>query len=227
MSLVTIFVDGRTIRAEEGQRLLWALLDVGIPVPTLCAIPGLAPPRGGCRLCWVQVEGRKSPVTSCTTPVRDGMKVRTRTRAVDRLVRSGFEMLMSTHRLDCKRCPGNHRCALQNIANMRKLKLRPKRLSKIETDWPEDTSRDDLHFNPNHCVLCGKCVHACNHEVKQSILDFSHRGLATVVSTFDGLPLADQDCDGCTRCAEVCPVGAIYIPNKERTSASQNRTAGL
>jgi formate dehydrogenase major subunit/NADH-quinone oxidoreductase subunit G len=191
MTKATIIVDGREIKAEVGSRLLWAIIDAGIWVPNLCAIRGLEPPDGGCRLCWVEVEDRESPVTSCTQPVFDGMVVRTRSPAVDRLVRAGFEMLLSTHRLDCKDCPGNRRCALQEIARLRKIPLRGKRLFKIEPDFPVDESRADLGLNPNHCVLCGKCVHVCN--------------------PFDGQPLAEQDCGDCTRCAEVCPVGAIYL----------------
>ena len=85
------------------------------------------------------------------------------------------------------------------------------RLAKIEPDLPEDVSRPDLGFNPNHCILCGKCVYVCNHEVDKGILDFSRRGMATRVSTFDGEPLASQDCGDCVRCAEVCPVGALYL----------------
>jgi formate dehydrogenase major subunit/NADH-quinone oxidoreductase subunit G len=210
MSPVTIVVDGQKLQAEPGSRLLWAILDAGIWVPNLCAIKELEPPDGGCRLCWVEVEGNKKPVTSCTQPVEDGMVVRTRTEAVDRLVRAGFEMLLSTHRLDCKDCPGNRRCALQEIAKLRKIPLQGKRLKKFEPDHPIDESRADLGLNPNHCVLCGKCVYVCNHEIKKGILDIANRGLESVVSTFDGEPLADQDCGECTRCAEVCPTHALY-----------------
>ena len=152
MSTVTINVDGHEVQARVGERLLGALLRVGIDVPNLCFIEGVEPPNGGCRLCWVEVEGRGKPVTSCTQPVSQGLEVRTRTPAVDRLVRAGFEMLLSTHRLDCKDCPGNRRCALQDIAKARKIPLKGKRLNKIEPDLPIDESRPDLGFNPNHCV---------------------------------------------------------------------------
>ncbi len=211
MKPVRLQVDGQPIEAHEGQRLLWAMLEAGIWVPNLCAIEGLEPPRGDCRLCWVQVEGHKRPQTSCSLRVREGMVVTTRNPAIERLVSAGFELLMSTHRLDCKQCPGNRRCALQQIANRRKLKLRPRRLPKIEPDFPVDESRAELGLNPNHCVLCGKCVHVCQHEVQRGILAMTRRGMATRVATFDDRPLAEQDCGDCTRCAEVCPVGAIYL----------------
>jgi len=213
---ILIQVDGREIEAEEGERLLAALTREGFDVPHLCYMKGVEPPNGGCRLCWVEVEGKENPVTSCTKRVREGMVVHTRTPAVDRLVRAGFEMLLSVHRLDCKVCPGNRRCALQDIAKSRKIPLRGKRLDKLEPDLPVDESRPDLGLNPNHCVLCGQCVYVCNHEVKKGILDIIHRGLSSQVSTFDGLPLARQDCGSCTRCAEVCPVGAIYLRGQDK-----------
>ena len=207
---LSIQVDGRSVEAVPGERLLPALLRAGIWIPHLCHFPGREPPDGSCRLCFVQITGWDRPVTACSAMVEENMQVQTRTPEVDRLVASGFAMIMSTHRLDCKQCPGNRRCALQEIAKKRKLPLRPKRLPKIEPDWPIDDSRSDLGINPNHCVLCGRCIHVCNQEVNKGILDYAHRGLKTVVSTFDGEPLAGQDCGDCTRCADVCPVGAIY-----------------
>lgn len=213
MSQVTIQVDGAPVTAEEGRRLLPVLLENDVWVPNLCSIEGLEPPRGDCRLCWVEIEGREKPVPACTALVKDGLVVQTRTAAVDRLVAAGFELLMSTHRLDCKRCPGNKRCELQAIANRRKLKLRPKRLPKIEPDFAPDESRPDLHFDPNHCVLCGRCVHVCATQVGKGILAFTRRGLATRISTFDDRPLAEQACGDCTACAQVCPTKALWMPD--------------
>ena len=210
MSDVTIVIDGARVEAKEGEILLFRALSAGFFIPSLCAIEGVAPPHGSCRLCFVEVEG-KGPVTSCTTRVEDGMVVRTRTEAVDRLVRSAFEMLLSVHRLDCKVCEGNRRCALQEIAKKRKVPLRVKILSKIEPDFPVDESRAEMGFNPNHCVLCGRCVHVCNNVVKKGVLDFVRRGLSMQVGAFDGRPLAEQDCGDCTACTEVCPVHALYL----------------
>jgi len=212
VSRVTIQIDGRPVEADEGQRLLPALLAEGIWVPNLCSISGLEPPRGDCRLCWVQLEGRAKPVTACTVQVREGLVVTTRSEAVDRLVAAGFELLMSTHRLDCKRCPGNHHCELQTIANRRKLKLRPRRLPKIEPSYEPDLSRPDLAFDPNHCILCGRCVYVCDQQVGRGILAFTRRGLSTRVSTFDDRPLAEQDCGDCQACAQVCPTRALWVP---------------
>ena len=221
MSDVKITIDGREVAAKEGEILLFRALEEGFYIPHLCAIEGLDPPQGSCRLCFVELEGRSDPVTSCTVRVTDGMSVRTRTDAVDRLVRSAFEMLMSVHRLDCKVCPANKNCALQEIAKQRKLPLKPGRLAKIEPDFPIDESREEIGLNPNRCVLCGRCIHVCNEVVKKGVLDFTRRSLSMAVSTFDGEPLADQVCGDCVACAEVCPVGAIYFrdENRQRSKA--------
>ena len=78
-------------------------------------------------------------------------------------------------------------------------------------ELPVDESRPELGYDPTHCVLCGRCVRVCNHEVGKGILDYRERGLRTIVGTFDDEPLAEQGCGDCVRCAEVCPVGAIYL----------------
>lgn len=216
MSEVTITIDGKQIQAQAGEILLHRVLTEGIFIPSLCAIEGLEPPAASCRLCYVEIEGYKRPVTSCSTRIEDGMVVQTRTDAVDRLVRAGFEMLMSVHRLDCKICEGNRRCALQEIAKKRKVSLRVKRLPKIEPDYPVDESRPEIGFNPNHCVLCGKCIHVCNRVVKKGVLDYTHRGLKMTVGTFDGQPLAQQTCGDCVECAKSCPVGALYLRESKK-----------
>ena len=210
MSAVTLTIDGREVRAKAGEKLLWAALDAGIAIANLCAVRGVTPPHGGCRLCWVRIEGTPRPVASCARAVADGMVVATRSPEVDRLVRSAFELLLSVHRLNCRECPGNRRCALQEIARTRRSPLTGKRFPKIEPLVAIDESRAEIGFDASHCVQCGRCVRVCNDVVRKGVLDHARRGLSTVVSTFDGRPLAEQECGDCVACAEVCPVGAIY-----------------
>jgi len=211
MARVTIQIDGVPVETEEGRSVLEAALDAGIYIPHICADPENGHRPASCRLCFVEIEGRDSPVLSCKEAVRPGLAVHTRSLEVDRLVKSAFALLMSTHRLDCKKCPANRNCVLQDIARQRKAPLKPRRLVKIEPDWPVDETREDFGLNPNHCVLCGRCVNMCNNVVGCRVLDFTERGLAAVVGTFDGSPLSEQDaCDGCLRCVDVCPVGALY-----------------
>ncbi len=215
MNKIEIEIDGKKVEAEKGATILATALTAGIYIPNLCAMEEMGFIPAACRLCVVEVEGLPAPVTSCTTRVQPGMVVRTRSEKVDRLVKTGFELIMSVHRLECKDCPAHKNCELQRIARERKLALKPKSFPKIEPDFPIDDSRFDFGLNPNRCVLCGKCVHVCNEVTGCRILDFTQRGMETAVSTFDGRPLSEQNCDACLKCVEVCPVGALYLIKKK------------
>ncbi|MGQ9531418.1 MAG: 2Fe-2S iron-sulfur cluster-binding protein [Desulfotomaculales bacterium] len=212
---VSLTIDDRTVTATEGERLLWVALDNGIYIPHLCAIRE-ADPAASCRLCFVEVEGYPRPVTACTEPVRDGMVVRTRSPQIDRLVATGFELLMSVHRLDCAHCPKNRRCELQQIAVRRKLKLRPRRLAVIDRNLPVDDSHPLFSYDPNKCVLCGRCVWTCRQLAGAGVLGFAWRGFERRVTTFEGRPLGEWDCSACGLCVEACPVGALVTKEAER-----------
>jgi formate dehydrogenase major subunit/NADH-quinone oxidoreductase subunit G len=210
MSKVSLTIDGIEIRAGEGEKLLWAALDAGIYIPSLCAIRGVNPPRAGCRLCFVQIEGQPRPVTACTEPVADGMVVYTNTPRVNRLRRTAFELLMSNHPVECAKCPKNRDCELQRIASHLGLKLRQKRFRSIPRSLPVDSSHPLFTYDPNQCVLCGKCVWVCTENGK-GVLNFAFRGVDMVVSTFDNIPLTESNCDGCLECVAVCPVAALVL----------------
>ncbi|MFH1626277.1 MAG: 2Fe-2S iron-sulfur cluster-binding protein [Pseudomonadota bacterium] len=209
MGTVSLTINGKKIVTEKGKKILWAALENGIFIPHLCAIEGRPLPFGACRLCFVEVEGRSGPVTSCTEEVGDGMIVNTKTESVLRLVRMAFELIMSRHPIICKECPANKRCALQDIAREMGFKLKPKRLPQILPNFPRDDSHPLFRYNPSLCVLCGQCVYICNEVVKETILDFNFRGFVTHVGTFKDKPLADSTCNSCLKCVEACPVGAL------------------
>jgi formate dehydrogenase major subunit/NADH-quinone oxidoreductase subunit G len=208
---VSLTINGKQIVTEKWKKILWAALDNGIFIPHLCAIEQRPLPFAACRLCFVEIEGRDEPVTSCTEEVSDGMVVYTRTESVLRLVRMGFEMIMSRHPVICKDCPANKNCALQEIAQQMGFKLKPKRLLQILPELPVDDSHPLFTYNPNLCVLCGQCIYVCNEVLKKEVLDFNFRGFMTRVGTFQDRPLADYGCDSCLKCVEVCPVGALSI----------------
>lgn len=207
---VTLTIDGIEVKAAKGEKLLWAALDNGIYIPNLCAIREADLPFGSCRLCFVEIEGRPSPVTSCSEPVAEGMVVHTTTPRVDRLRRTAFELLITHHPMDCKNCARNGSCELQSIASRLKLKLKPQRFSPISKSLPVDSSHPLFVYDPNKCVLCGKCVWACN-EKGTGVFDFTFRGIDTRIGTFGNVPLADTNCNSCLECVKVCPVGALAL----------------
>ena len=206
---VTITIDGQCITAEKGTRLLWVALDNGIYIPNLCLLKDMEIPPAACRLCIVEVEGKPGPVTACTEGVYAGMSVRTATPLVQRLRRRAAELLIASHPANCAACGKNRSCQLQRLARSLKLKLKPNRLRPLVHDFPIDRSHPALLFDPNKCLLCGRCVWVCKERSGLGILQFTHRGFETRVSTFMNKPLAETRCTGCQECAKVCPVGAL------------------
>lgn len=196
------------MEALKGEKILWAALDAGIYIPNLCAIRELTHQSASCRLCFVEIEGRPELVTACTEPVQEGMVVYTRTPRVDRIRRTAFEFLISHHRVDCRNCAKNRNCELQRIAAYLKLKLKTERVSPIALTNSIDDSHPCFIYDPGKCVLCGKCVWACE-EYGAGELQFAFRGINTVVTTFGNLPFVQSDCSSCDHCVSLCPVGAL------------------
>jgi formate dehydrogenase major subunit/NADH-quinone oxidoreductase subunit G len=206
---ISLTIDGKTIMAEEGARLLWVALDNGFYIPNLCMLKDMSVPPAACRLCIVEVEGKPEPVTACTEGVYEGMTVRTVTPMVLRLRRTAAELLIASHPTNCPACGKNRSCQLQSLARNLKLKLKPDRLRPLVQDMPVDSSHPALLFDPNKCLLCGRCVWVCKERTGLGILQFTHRGFETRISTFMNQPLAETRCSSCLECARVCPVGAI------------------
>lgn len=216
MKKVTLFIDDKEIKAPGGTKLLWAALESGIYIPNLCAIKERETPHASCRLCFVEVEGYPRPVTSCTLPVAEGMRVQTRSPRVDRLVKTAFGLLLSDHRLGCAKCPARGRCELHRIARERGLKLKQKRFPYLGREAYVDESSGDIGLDSSRCVLCGKCVWVDRQVAKAGVLGFANRGLNRRVSTFDNSPLGEFPCTRCDLCVDACPVGALYHLPKEK-----------
>jgi len=206
---VSLTIDGKQIRAVEGDRVLWAALDNGIYIPNLCAIRERSEPFASCRVCFVEVEGIDMPVTACTTPVTEGMVVNTRGPKALRLARTSFELLLSNHPVDCTHCPRNGSCELQSIAKQLGVKLKTKRFRKVLRNLPIDSSSPTFVYDPNKCVLCGKCVWVCEDELGIGAIGFAHRGFQRRVTTFGDEPIGSSSCQGCGACVDVCPAGAL------------------
>jgi bidirectional [NiFe] hydrogenase diaphorase subunit len=211
-----LLVDDREIEAAEGSTLLQACLNNDIYIPNLCYIEGMKYPSSLCRMCFVEINGQDKPVAACVVTVRENMVVATDTEAVRRLQRSALRLLLSVHRIDCKNCQANKKCELQRIAKFLKVGLRPKKLEQYFKEPEIVQEHPCLDYYPNRCVLCGKCFYACRQEHGQSVLTFAKRGFETVVSFYGQDDESQVECEGCTVCADICPVGALIMRDREQ-----------
>lgn len=209
MKIISLTIDGRVIQVSPGKSVLWAALDNGVYIPNLCAMRGAERPDASCRLCFVSIKGNSQPVTACTEPVQEGMVVSTRDPASLRLVRSGFELIMASHPVDCAHCPANrHSCELQKIARHLGSSLKSRRLSSLIKELPVDDTSPLFIYNPNRCVLCGRCILVCRSQATGAI-GFIRRGFERKVGTFNDGPLGRSGCSDCGECVRVCPAGAL------------------
>jgi NADH dehydrogenase/NADH:ubiquinone oxidoreductase subunit G len=208
-----IQVDNREIEAPEGKTVLQACLDNGIYIPNLCYLESMDAPSAACRMCFVEIEGERQPLTSCTVAVKENMVVKTDTEPVRQLQRTGLRLLLSVHDVDCKNCHANKKCELQNIAKFLKVGLKPKPLEQYLKEVEIDETHPLLIHYPNRCVLCGKCVHICKGQHDRSVLTFAKRGFDTIVSTYSSAeaPLLTEK--RCEACVNACPVGALALRN--------------
>ncbi len=201
---------GARIATKSGATLLWVALANGIYIPNLCAIREGVEPAAACRLCFVEIAGREAPVTACTEEVTEGMVVNTRGEEALRLARTWFQLLMSSHPLDCAHCAINGSCELQRIAHHLGVRLKSK-FRELVPEYPVDNSSPLFIYDPRKCVLCGRCVWMCREEMGTSVLGFAHRGFDRVVTTFDEQPIGESPCQACGQCVSACPAGALVF----------------
>jgi bidirectional [NiFe] hydrogenase diaphorase subunit len=208
MKTVALTIDGKKIKAPGGQKVLWAALDNGIYIPNLCALRERSAPEASCRLCWVEVGGRA--VSACTETVEEGMVVNTRGATALRLARTALELLLASNDVDCTNCAASGSCELQKIAAHLKVRLSAKRFRKILRNLPVDDSSPEFIYNPNKCVLCGRCIWVCRR-LGIGALGFAYRGFNRRMTTFADEPMAKSNCQGCAQCVAVCPTGALVL----------------
>jgi len=162
----------------------------------------------------VEVKGHKEPVTACTVEVSEGMVVNTRGEKALALARVGLDLLMASHALDCAHCKANGVCELQKIAKILKCSLKPKNLRLLLRVLPIDYSNPLFTYDPNKCVLCGRCVWECQKKREKALLGFAHRGFKRVMITFGDEPIGKDRCLDCGECVKVCPTGALTFKNQ-------------
>lgn len=202
-----IEVNNNTIEAVKGETILSALNRSGIKVPTLCYMKDLFP-TGACRMCVVEVEGRRNLVTACSEPVTPGMKIRTHSQRVINSRKMIVELLLSNHPDDCLYCERNGNCELRHLSD--NLNIRERRISGKKNNYAIDRSSASIVRDPAKCILCGRCVRVCEEVEGVSAIDYINRGSKTVVGVPYNKGLNTSSCINCGQCIMVCPTGALH-----------------
>jgi len=214
VSLVTLTINDKQVQVKNGTTILEAAKLLNINIPTLCHLKlhdGVENKPGSCRVCMVEVDGRKNLAPSCTTPVVEGMVVKTNSIKAIKARRNVVELLLSDHPQDCLLCEKNTNCELQKLSadmGIREIKFK----GEIST-YPKDTSSYSIVRDSNKCILCRRCETVCNEVQTISVLSAINRGFNTVISPAFGSPMSETNCTFCGQCVSVCPTGALTEVN--------------
>jgi formate dehydrogenase major subunit len=207
-SNVTLEIDGFQVTVPAGTSIMRAASSIGIDIPKLCATDSIEP-FGSCRLCLVQIEGGRGMPASCTTPVAEGLKVTTQNQRLADVRRGVMELYISDHPLDCLTCSSNGDCELQDMAGA--VGLREVRYNPVAThlDAAKDTSNPYFTFDPSKCIVCSRCVRACEETQGTFALTIDGRGFESKVSPGQNQAFMDSECVSCGACVQACPTATL------------------
>jgi NADH dehydrogenase/NADH:ubiquinone oxidoreductase subunit G len=213
MGDVNIVIDGHEIKGLDGMTILEAAEQNGIEIPTLCHSPQLTP-AGVCRVCVVEVEGAKTLVGSCHTPITEGMVIRTRSHKVLAARKAILELLLTAHTGDCVTDMDAKDCELHRIASL--LEVGPPRFRvRRQRSYPAEENNPHVRRNLSKCILCRRCIKACSEIAKQDVFSVGYRGFQSkIVVDFDDA-LLNEVCRDCDICIDLCPTGALSKPLSE------------
>ncbi|MGH4138971.1 NADH-dependent [FeFe] hydrogenase, group A6 [Clostridium sp.] len=215
MSLITLTINENKVHVEEGSTILQAAKILNINIPTLCHLnmhDGKTTNHpGSCRVCVVEVVGRRNLAPACSTPATEGMIVKTNSIRATKARRTVLELILSDHPQDCLLCDKNTQCELQRLAA--ELGIREIRYKGEMSTYPVDNSSSSIVRNLDKCILCRRCETVCNEIQTVGAISGIGRGFNTVVSTAFSLPIGETTCTFCGKCVSVCPTGALTEVN--------------
>ncbi|WP_374306037.1 formate dehydrogenase subunit alpha [Methylocella sp.] len=207
--MVTLSIDGVEISVPEGTSIMRAAMEMGTEIPKLCATDSIEA-FGSCRLCLVEIEGRNGTPASCTTPVAPGIKVKTQTPRLKVLRNGVMELYISDHPLDCLTCAANGDCELQTQAGAVGLReVRYGYEGKNHFDSQKDVSNPYFAYDPTKCIVCNRCVRACEETQGTFALTIDGRGFASRVSPGQNEPFLQSECVSCGACVQACPTATL------------------
>ena len=217
--LINLTIDGEKIEVPEGTTILQAASLLNVHIPTLCYHEDQAV-KAVCRICVVEVEGQRLLPAACSTPVSEGMVVKTASPKVIAARKNIMELILARHPQDCLNCSKNGSCELQKIAR----NLNMTRLNRYEQDIRSarfDDSSPSIVRDMRKCILCNRCVEVCSSKQGVMVMAKENRGFDTVIVPPYGKKLVDTSCVNCGQCVQVCPVGAISINDDTEKVYSQ------
>lgn len=207
--MIHLTIDGEPIEVKEGTTILEAAKLLNVHIPTLCHHEDQAV-KAVCRICVVEVEGQRLLPAACSTPVTEGMVVKTASPKVIKARKNIMELILARHPQDCLVCSKNGSCELQKVAKDMNMN-RPNRYEMQVRDARFDNSSPSIVRDMSKCILCNRCVEACSKKQGVMVMAKENRGFDTVVVPPYGKLLADTSCVNCGQCIQVCPVGALSV----------------
>ncbi|WP_428032205.1 formate dehydrogenase subunit alpha [Ancylobacter sp.] len=213
--MVTLTIDGMEVTVPEGTSIMRAAMEMGTQIPKLCATDSLEA-FGSCRLCLIEIEGRNGTPASCTTPVAPGLKVHTQTPRLAQLRKGVMELYISDHPLDCLTCAANGDCELQDMAGavgLREVRYGMEGANHFapssELVMPKDESNPYFTYDPAKCIVCNRCVRACEEVQGTFALTISGRGFDSRVSPGQSEAFLTSECVSCGACVQACPTATL------------------
>lgn len=204
--MINLTIDGRNIEVPEGTTILQAAAKLNIDIPTLCYLKEINE-IGDCRMCLVEVEGKRGFATSCIQKVEEGMVVHTKTPEVLEARKTMLDLILSNHHQDCDNCVRKENCELQDL--IKQFDKEKTVYEGTKNTYEIDDKSPSIVRDPNKCILCRRCVSMCNKVQKIGAIGVTERGFNSCVSTAGHNSLNDVNCTFCGQCIEVCPTGAL------------------